>query len=217
MSTGFPHEVFMFKLDSYTGGIASTNCWYLHTEGGGLLVDAPEGTADWLESQGLIVSALLLTHQHFDHVQDAAEVKKRHNCKIYAWSSYSQTLTLEKLFGVVSGGSLHVPAYKVDEVLCGEKSLRICGLDGSLLHIPGHSPDSVCFYSGEKGLVFGGDVLFEGSVCRTDLPGGSFQQLLQGIKEKLLTLPDATRVFPGHGSPTTVGEERVSNPFLNDH
>lgn len=216
MSTGFPHEVSMFKLESHTGGIASTNCWLLRSEGGSLLVDAPEGAADWLDTLDVKVSTLLLTHQHFDHVQDAALVKQRHGCKLLAWSAYSQALTLEKLFGVVSGGSLHVPPYVVDEVLEGGASTIVCGMEWRLLHIPGHSPDSVCFYSPEAGLVFGGDVLFEGSVGRTDLPGGSFAKLLRGIQQKLLPLPDSTRVFPGHGPATTVGDERVSNPFLNE-
>jgi glyoxylase-like metal-dependent hydrolase (beta-lactamase superfamily II) len=83
-----------------------------------------------------------------------------------------------------------------------------------LFHVPGHSPDSVCFYLPERGLLFGGDVLFLDGVGRTDFPGGSFQQLAAGIETHLWPLPDATVVYPGHGDDTTIGRERAENPFL---
>ena len=83
------------------------------------------------------------------------------------------------------------------------------------MHIPGHSPDSLCFFQPELGIVFGGDVLFLDGVGRTDFPNGSSSQLIAGIKSKLLQLPDATQVLPGHGPATTIGREREENPFLD--
>jgi glyoxylase-like metal-dependent hydrolase (beta-lactamase superfamily II) len=102
----------------------------------------------------------------------------------------------------------------VDEVLEGKSVIEVCGERVPLFHVPGHSPDSVCFYLPERGLLFGGDVLFLDGVGRTDFPGGSFQQLAAGIETHLWPLPDATVVYPGHGDDTTIGRERAENPFL---
>ncbi len=204
----------MFELRTYTGGIVETNAHLLKLPGGSLLVDAPEGVADWLEASGEVVDALLLTHQHFDHVLDAAEIRRRHGCPIHAWAPFSRQLTLESLFGAVTGSAFAVPAFEVDEVLEGRTSLTLAGCEWSLHPVPGHSPDSLCFYQAELGLLFGGDVLFRGSVGRTDFPGGSFATLLEGIQNRLWPLPPSTRVLPGHGPETTLGQERRSNPFL---
>jgi len=157
---------------------------------------------------------LLLTHQHFDHVQDAAAVKVEHGCPIHAFAPYSRALTLEDLFGVATGMSVSVPPYTVDHLLEGQETLSVAGLTFDLKHVPGHSPDSVCFHAAEQGILVGGDVLFAGSIGRCDFPGGSQQQLVQGIAEKLMTLPDAIRVLPGHGPETTIAAERSDNPYL---
>ncbi|MDB6074809.1 MAG: gloB [Verrucomicrobiaceae bacterium] len=204
----------MLNLSYFTGGIAETNGWVFEVAGGVLLVDAPEGVADWLEQRQLRPTALLLTHQHFDHVMDAAAVKARFGCPIYAFAEYSKGLTLENLFGAATGTSLSVPAFEVDQVLGTAEQLEIAGVTFEVKHVPGHSPDSICFYLPHEGLLFGGDVLFSGSIGRTDFPGGSSRQLLEGIGTKILTLPDNTRVFPGHGPETSIGEERSDNPYL---
>ena len=200
----------MFEISTYTGGIAETNGWVVKTEAGTILIDAPEGISAWLAAQGIKLEALLLTHQHFDHVMDAGLIQKEQGCPVYAFSAYSKGLTLETLMG----SDFAVNPYSVDHVLDGKGSLSLAGWDFRLLHVPGHSLDSVCFHSAEHGLLFGGDVLFAGSIGRTDLPGGSTKQLLTGIATKLLVLDDSTRVFPGHGPETTIGDERGSNPYL---
>ncbi len=204
----------MLKQIFFTGGIASTNGWVFDTGKGIIVADAPEGIADWLESRGLKPTALLLTHQHFDHVQDAAALKTKFGCPIYAFAPYSTDLTLERLYGAVTGSDFSVPPYEVDHLLEGKALVEVAGVSWKLLHIPGHSPDSLCFYSESEALVIGGDVLFAGGIGRTDFPGGSTQMLLSGIKSKLMVLPDATRVVPGHGPETTVGDEREGNPYL---
>jgi glyoxylase-like metal-dependent hydrolase (beta-lactamase superfamily II) len=145
---------------------------------------------------------------------DAAAVKKEHGCRIYAFAPFSRDLTLEKLFGMVTGSSFEVSAFEVDEVLEDKDTLEALGETWKLHHVPGHSPDSVCFHLEREHLLFGGDVLFLDGVGRTDFPGGSTRQLLSGIESKLLPLPDMTRVFPGHGDDTTIGRERMENPFL---
>ncbi len=204
----------MLKLSFFTGGIAETNGWVLETPAGALLVDAPEGFAAWLERRALQPLALLLTHQHFDHVMDAALIQSQYDCPIYAFAPHSTDLTLETLMRAATGMGWAVPAYVVNHPLEGQTALRLGGIEWQLFHVPGHSPDSLCFYSAEHDMLFGGDVLFAGSIGRCDFPGGSMPQLLQGIADKLLGLPDATRVFPGHGPETTIGEERLGNPYL---
>lgn len=204
----------MPEITTYTGGIAVTNGHLLRLPGGTVLVDAPDGIAPWLKAQGVHVDALFLTHQHFDHVLDAAAVKAEHGCPIYAFAALSRDLTLERLYGAVTGSSFEVPEFEVDHLLEGQASIDALGETWQLQHVPGHSPDSVCFYLESLGLLFGGDVLFLDGVGRTDFPGGSTQQLLSGIQEKLFKLPDSTRVFTGHGDDTTIGRERMENPFL---
>jgi glyoxylase-like metal-dependent hydrolase (beta-lactamase superfamily II) len=205
----------MYDIHTFTGGMAQTNAWLMESPQGNLLIDAPEGTARWLLARGVRVDTLLITHQHFDHVQDAAEVKAEHGCQALAWSPFSRELTLERLVGAVDGREL-VPEFSVDAVLAESDQIVAGGCSWRLLHIPGHSPDSVCFHQPEGGFVFGGDVLFLDGVGRTDFPGGSFEQLMEGIRGKLMVLPDETRLHPGHGPATTLGRERRHNPFLTN-
>jgi hydroxyacylglutathione hydrolase len=186
----------------------------VHLPGGVFWVDAPEGVAKWLASRGVHVDALLLTHQHFDHVMDAAAVKEQHGCPIHAWAAFSRELTLERLFGAVSGLSISVPGFAVDVVLSGLDSAVISDQPWRLHHIPGHASDSIGFHLEKEQTLFGGDILFEGSIGRTDFPGGSFEQLASGIEAKLWPLPDETRVFTGHGPSTTIGREKRENPFI---
>jgi glyoxylase-like metal-dependent hydrolase (beta-lactamase superfamily II) len=204
----------MFTCDCYTGGIAQTNAWLLTLPGGRVLVDAPEGVAEWLEQQNVKPDALVLTHQHFDHCLDAAAVSSQCGCPIFSWSAFSRDLTLERLFGAVSGTQFHVPEFEVQATLEGQTSLNCADRSWTLFHIPGHSPDSVCLYEPDLKLIVGGDVLFAGSVGRTDFPGGSMELLIEGIERDLLPLPDDIRVLPGHGPETTIGLERASNPYL---
>jgi hydroxyacylglutathione hydrolase len=161
----------MPAIDTYTGGIAATNGHLLSLPTGVFLVDAPEGVAEWVAGRGVRVDALLLTHQHFDHVQDAAAIQGAHGCPIYAWSDFSRDLTLERLFGAVTGMSLSVPEFTVDTVLEGRPMVIIGGQPWRLYYVPGHSEDSVAFHLEEEGILFGGDILFQGSVGRTDFPG----------------------------------------------
>lgn len=204
----------MPEISTYTGGIAATNGHLLTLPGGTVLVDAPDGITAWIKQQKVKVGALFLTHQHFDHVQDAAAIKAEHGCRIYSFAAYSTDLTLELLYGAVTGSPFSVTPFAVDEILEGKSQIEALGETWRLYHVPGHSPDSLCFHLAGQNLLFGGDVLFLDGVGRTDFPNGSTQQLLSGIEEKLFVLPDATRVLPGHGDDTMIGRERMENPFL---
>lgn len=198
----------------YTGGMLETNGYLLRLPGFTLLVDAPQGIAAWLKEQQIRVDALLLTHQHFDHVMDAALVKAAHGCPVYAWAEFDRDLTLEKFFGVMAGGLFSVPEYKVDIILAGQSELALGETRGEIMHTPGHSADSLCLHLPESLSLFGGDVIFYNSIGRTDFPGGSTKQLVQSIQENLWPLPDDTQVYPGHGPSTTIGREKKANPYL---
>lgn len=202
-------------ISFYTGGMAMTNGWLVQTGSGAVAIDAPEGMAAWLRGRGVVVSTLLLTHQHFDHVQDAALIQREHGARIFAFADYSRDLTLELLMEAATGTRVKVDPFRVDELVQGRTEIDAAGVKWRLEHIPGHSPDSVTFYNMDEGVLFAGDVLFAGSIGRTDFPRGSMEELVQGIVEKLLPLPDVTRVLPGHGPETTIGAERLDNPYLS--
>jgi hydroxyacylglutathione hydrolase len=198
------------KISTYTGGMVQTNGYLVESLNGNYLVDAPEGIFGWLEEKGVRVDALYLTHQHYDHVEDVAELQN-HGVKVYAWANYSKDLTLEA--HGASWGMPEVKPYQVNELI-PEGKANYFHVESLVSHVPGHSPDSITFYLREAGLVFVGDALFAGSVGRCDLPGGDFDMLISGIKEKLLILPDETRVYSGHGPETSIGREKMSNGYL---
>lgn len=206
----------MLTISCFTGGIAQTNGYLVDTPAGRFAVDAPEGFAGWLDEQGVRVDVLLLTHQHFDHVQDAAKIQQAHSARLVAFAPFSRDLTLEAMFGFATGRSVLVPEFTVDERALGGDSLDVLGLKWRVEHIPGHSSDSIVFINEQERLVFSGDVLFEGSIGRCDFPGGDMRMLLKGIALKLLPLPDDTVLSPGHGGSTTIGREKVENPYLDD-
>jgi glyoxylase-like metal-dependent hydrolase (beta-lactamase superfamily II) len=204
----------MLKISCFTGGIASTNGYLVETAEGVFAVDAPEGMAAWLKAQGKAPAVLLLTHQHFDHVQDAAAIKRECGSRICAFAEFSRQLTLEFLMGFVSGTRFEVEEFPVDTLLKGGDTVEAGGLTWDVAYVPGHSADSITFYHAGEGIVFGGDVLMAGGMGRCDFPGGSEATLLAGIRQHLLTLPDETVVCSGHGPETTIGTERETNPYL---
>lgn len=200
------------KISSYTGGMVQTNGYLVETPDGNFVVDAPAGIAQWVSRQGVRVDDLLLTHQHYDHVEDVAALVAA-GAKLHAFSPYSTELTLESA-ARAWGMPISVPPYHVDSLLDVSQPLRVSGVEIKMAHVPGHATDGVIFYVPVAGVVFSGDTLFAGSIGRTDLPGGNTRQLLDGIDRHLLTLPPETRVLSGHGPATTIAREQASNPFL---
>jgi glyoxylase-like metal-dependent hydrolase (beta-lactamase superfamily II) len=201
--------------DCFTGGFVQTNGYLFQTlDGSWVAVDAPLGMAGWLKQRGIVPAALLLTHQHYDHVEDAAAVAAM-GVKIHAWLPYSTDLTLERMMRSY-GMAVEVPPFAIDELLEGQRELSIGGSRLELAHVPGHAVDSVTFFLPESGELFSGDTLFAGSIGRADLPGGDPGLLIEGIRDKLFALPPGTRVYPGHGQATTIGAERAGNPYCGD-
>jgi hydroxyacylglutathione hydrolase len=200
------------RITAYTGGFVQTNAYLVETPDGNLLIDAPAGVTAWLEARGVRVDDVLLTHQHYDHVEDAAALRGT-GAKLCAYAPYSRDLTLENA-ARGWGLPISVTPYEIDAVLDVDAPLSLCGREIRMAHVPGHSTDSVIYHFAKDGVVFSGDTIFEGSVGRTDLPLGDTRQLLEGIGRHLLSLPEETRVFPGHGPDTTIGAEKQGNPYL---
>lgn len=200
------------KITSFTGGFVQTNGYLVETPDGNFLVDAPLGIAAWAASKGVRVDDVLLTHQHYDHVEDAAALSEA-GAKLHAFAPYSTELTLE---AAARGWGLpiKVAPYRIDSLLDLSRPLTLAGLEISVAHLPGHATDGVIFHVPAESVVFSGDTLFSGSIGRSDLPGGNTRQLLEGIDRHLLTLPPETRILSGHGPETTIGRELRANPFL---
>lgn len=195
----------------FTGGALETNAYLIPCPEGNLLVDAPEGAARAFADDR--ISLLLLTHGHFDHVWDAAEVARIHGCPV-AMHPVTEELLADRNLLRRLGLDLEVKPVAAGRKLKEEKGVHLLGRTFDLLEVPGHCPGSVCLHDGAGGVLYGGDVLFRGGVGRWDLPGGDRELLLAGIREKLLVLPPDTMVFPGHGPATTIGVERLSNHYL---
>lgn len=200
------------KITPFTGGFVQTNGYLVETPDGNLLVDAPAGIAAWVASKGVRVDDVLLTHQHYDHVEDAAALRAA-GARLHAYAPYSTELTLEDA-ARAWGLPIRVAPYQIDSVIDVSSPLRLAGLEFSVRHVPGHATDGTIFHLAPAGVLFSGDTLFAGSIGRTDLPGGNTRQLLDGIDRHLLTLPDETRVLSGHGPETTIGREKRGNPYL---
>ncbi|MHA3773551.1 MBL fold metallo-hydrolase [Verrucomicrobiota bacterium sgz303538] len=201
------------NIDSFTGGIFDTNCFFL--PGHGILIDAPQDAAAWLTSRGHRVELLLLTHGHIDHTWDAAEIQRTHGCAV-ACHADTVPLVTERDFFKQFGLGWEIDPLPVESLQLLEESpsTSLHGIDFQILLVPGHCPGSLCFLAKEAGVLFGGDVLFAGGVGRWDLPGGDGELLFQGIREKIYRLDDNITVLPGHGPSTKIGIEKQTNPFV---
>ena len=166
-----------------------------------------------VESTGTKPVAILLTHGHFDHAGEAASTAKEYGIKVYTHEATAEELKNPSinLSGDMFGDS---KSYSADVFLKDDEEIDLAGLHIKCLFTPGHTPGGCCFYFPNEDIVFTGDTLFSGSVGRTDFPGGSMSQLVGAIKSKLMTLSDDTICYPGHNEPTTIGTERIYNPFL---
>lgn len=170
---------------------------------------------DVIEKKELKLVKLLNTHLHIDHIAGNAFIKDHFGLSPIAHKGdlpiYEQAPQQAAAFGFPlesTPPSIYSFLEDGDSIIFGEQTLEV-------LHVPGHSPGSVCFLNREQGILISGDVIFERSIGRTDLWGGDTDTLINGIKTKILTLDESTVIAPGHGNTTTVGEEKSQNPFLS--
>jgi hydroxyacylglutathione hydrolase len=212
----------MLHIQLFTFSPIQENTYILYNDQGLCAIVDPgcyfqeeeEELAHFIEQKKLQPTLLLNTHGHLDHIFGDKFVAETYNLKphlhpiekqVFDYAAVS-SLMYNLPFDIYTGGFIDLQ--EGDTIKLGEDALQV-------LFTPGHSPGSVSFYSEADGFVLGGDVLFQRSIGRTDLPGGDFDTLIRSIREKLWVLPDNVRVFSGHGPATTIGEEKQYNPFLN--
>lgn len=205
------------KINHYVVGQVQTNCYVvINDETKECFVVDPGASAKQLAERirkdELNPVAILLTHGHFDHAGAAEELAKEFGVKIYAHEAEEDTLkdSNKNVSWMVGANEV----YHADIFLKDEQELEIAGFEIKVFHTPGHTEGGCCYYLKEEGVLFSGDTLFAQSVGRTDFPGGSMSAIVRSIKDKLMTLPEDTVVYPGHNDPTTIETERMYNPYL---
>jgi len=194
-----------------------TNCYLLMRDDRAVLIDAPE-EADVImrvvREEGVELTDIFLTHSHFDHV-DAVNDLRRELPDVKVWIGEKDEPGLSDVYLNMSESFLgRRNVTKADMTVTDGQELEILGTTCRCIEVPGHTVGGMCYYFPELGVVYDGDTLFEGSIGRSDFPGGSERVLVDSIKRKLMVLPDDTRVMPGHGDATTVKRERRANYFL---
>jgi glyoxylase-like metal-dependent hydrolase (beta-lactamase superfamily II) len=205
------------RIRTLAVGVLSTNCYLVSDPDSqeALVIDPgaePDRILAALRAAGAKVTAIVNTHGHWDHSGANGAVKEATGAPLLIHAADAPWLTMRQTVTGAGLGLLHpVQSPPADRVLQGEEELPLGRFRLRVIHTPGHTPGGICLYL--PGVLFSGDTLFAEGVGRTDLPGGSPSALASSIREKLFSLPDETVVYPGHGAPTTIGDERSLNPY----
>ena len=204
-------------LKRLTVGPFASNCYIVGSEAtkGGMIIDPGDAAKQILkivEDLGLDIKFIVLTHSHIDHVGAVKKIKEAIGAEVAIHIDEAESLPrqgggLSAVFGI-----FYPSPPPPDRLLKDGDSVDVGDLHFTVLHTPGHTPGGICLLG--DGAVFTGDTLFNYGIGRTDLPGGSYSELMNGIHSRLMALPDDTVVYPGHGPETTIGAERQGNPFL---
>lgn len=208
------------NLHVLPSGPIQTNA-YLLTEkvrGAAVLIDAPGDI--WakidpiLKQEGCRLVELWLTHGHWDHTQGGAELVRATGAKVRAHLADREMIETPEIMERFMGERMNLEPVPVAHWVAQGDTFEALGTTVEVRHVPGHCPGNVLFYLPALAAAFVGDALFKGSVGRSDLPGGDFEQLARSIREQIYTLPEDTVVFPGHGPRTTVADEKQGNPYV---
>ena len=197
-----------------TVGPLQENCWIVDGAERAIVIDPGDEGERIIAALEQPVEAILLTHTHFDHVGAVAELARHTGAPVYC--PRLEVPVLQDINRYVFPGYGPYEPYDPEETVEGGETLRLAGFEIDVIFTPGHSPGHVSFSLVEQGLLFDGDVLFQGSIGRPDLPGGDYATLMASISGLLDALGDETAVLPGHGPATTLGRERATNPFLHE-
>jgi glyoxylase-like metal-dependent hydrolase (beta-lactamase superfamily II) len=206
------------KIENFVLGPVGTNCYIVSNEETKecFLVDmaaCPPELVSHIKNSGLTVKAVLLTHGHFDHIMGLDRFLEEFPAPVYACAAEKELLESPQLNS--SSGMLGQPyTFHGAQYVKDGDLLDIAGMKIQVIQTPGHTIGGCCYYIADEQTLFSGDTLFRASIGRTDLPTGSMGALVRSVKEKILVLPDETRVYPGHMEETTVGYEKKYNPFL---
>ena len=211
----------MIDVRMFTVGPVQENCFVVREQGSerAVMVDPGEEPERLLQALNSLkvktLEAILVTHTHFDHIGAAAPVAKATGAPVYCPELEKQVLA-NIMDYVPWPGFGPFESYEAEHTVSGGEKLELAGLEFDVLFTPGHSPGHVTYALGAEQALFSGDVLFQGSVGRVDLPGGDWPTLLSSIESLLDRYPDEATVYPGHMGVTTLGHERATNPFLHE-
>lgn len=205
------------KIEKFVIGIVSTNCYLVENEETKecFIVDpaaCPTELVSHLKKQGLKPVGIILTHGHFDHILGIDGFLKEFPVPVYAHGEEENLLNDPSLNASAVYGAGYT--FSDAQYLRDGQRIVLAHLDIEVRHTPGHTPGGCCYYMPEEGVLFSGDTLFFGTVGRTDLPLGDSDLLMASIREKLMGLPEETKVYPGHSGETTIGYEKIHNSFL---
>ena len=201
-------------------GICATNTYFVWNEENneGVIID-PAGDSerifDRVNQYGFKVVAILITHGHFDHVFALDIVRNKYKVPAYIGINEKEVLSTPDL-NLTSSFLGQFMSLTADKYLSNGEEVEIAGMKIRGIEVPGHTVGGMCYYFVHENVVFSGDTLFAGSVGRSDFPGGSGRALVLGIQKGLYVLPNETKVYPGHGDDTTIGSEKVHNPFVHE-
>src|SRR4051794_9812196 len=202
----------------FTVGPVAENCYIFRRDGSdrALIIDPgeePEKLLGAIDELGVTLDGILLTHTHFDHVGAVAPVAKATGAEVWV-PEIEKPVMADIMSFVPWPGFGPYESWDAEHTVAGGEKLELAGFEIDVILTPGHSPGHVTYSIADESAVFSGDVLFQGSVGRTDLPGGDWPTLLDAIRGLVDSLPAETKVFPGHMGLTTLGAERATNPFL---
>lgn len=207
------------RIQAFVMNELGTNTYVIGAPSGPAIVVDPSAldltpVLDFVREQGFVVTAIVNTHCHFDHVLGNETAREVYRVPLLAhraeWGPLRHAPESARAFLGIEMAGVRDP----DGELCDGDTLAVANWTFHVLETPGHSPGGVCLYEPNAGLLISGDTLFAGTVGRTDLPGGDMDALMRSLATKLWPLPDETLVYPGHGKDTTIGEERMYNPFF---
>ncbi len=212
------------QIDRLVLGAYENNCYVVRKDEKAtncIIIDTAlsvEALMNFLKERNLDPEALILTHGHGDHIAGVGPLRKNfEKIKVCIHKADAEMLT-DSARNFSSFLGKKVEALPADIIFEDERAIEFAGLKFTIIHTPGHTPGGICLYNSDEKILFSGDTLFAGSVGRTDFSGyderKSMKQLIEGIKNKLLILPDDTKVLPGHGPTSTIGQEKLNNPYL---